>query len=459
MTSTRRPTRTLLAALLAAAAVTGVSVGPVAAAAPTPSPVPPAAPKGLVGASGLPMPKVATAPAAPRTPSRLPVALEGLGGYVQQRACDPRDRVGTVALGRLLTGTYKGTSFGVSRSCAQNGLASEHYEGRALDWMVNGRDPARAAQAVTALNWMFAPDAAGNRYAVARRLGVMYLIWNDRIWGAYAPEAGWRPYSSCAKHPEPAWDTACHRDHVHISLTWEGAMGRTSFWTRRVAVQDFGPCRPADLNWAPPYVRPQSTPCPRFPSVTPPPGATPLGATLVRYSGAHLRAGLDGPVVTSVQRALGLRADGSFGGGTAAAVSAFRSRTGLTPRGVVDAATWRALLRTSVLPPARPAPGTPTTPAPRPAPKPLPPAPPKAKPAPAPKPVLRHPELQQWRGTVLRAGATGPAVSALQRRLGVRVTGYFGPLTRTAVVTFQRRGLLPKTGVVGPLTWAALITR
>lgn len=36
---------------------------------------------------------------------------------------------------------------------------------------------------------------------------------------------------------------------MHISLSWSGAMGRTSFWTKRVYADDYGPCRPRDLNW------------------------------------------------------------------------------------------------------------------------------------------------------------------------------------------------------------------
>jgi peptidoglycan hydrolase-like protein with peptidoglycan-binding domain len=211
-------------------------------------------------------------------------------------------------------------------------------------------------------------------------------------------------------------------------------MGRTSFWTRSVAGTDYGPCRPSDLNWAPPYTGPRRAPCPAFPAVVPPPGADPVRSSLVRYSGAVVRTGFGGPVVAAVQRALGVSADGAFGPGTAAAVSAFRARKGLGARAVVDAPTWRALLSA---PPVRPVP----------APRPAPPA--GRRPA--------HPELLQWKGTVLRVGARGPAVLALQKRLGVRPTAYFGPLTRAAVLRFQQARKLPRTGVVARPTWAALI--
>ncbi len=47
----------------------------------------------------------------------------------------------------------------------------------------------------------------------------------------------------------------------------------------------------------------------------------------------------------------------------------------------------------------------------------------------------------------------GNDVRALQSRLGVITTGYFGPLTRAAVIRFQKeRGITPTFGYVGPKT-------
>ena len=57
---------------------------------------------------------------------------------------------------------------------------------------------------------------------------------------------------------------------------------------------------------------------------------------------------------------------------------------------------------------------------------------------------------------VLATGSTGEPVNVLQRALEVKVTGYFGPVTRIAVVAFQRESGLEVTGVVGPETWAVL---
>jgi hypothetical protein len=282
----------------------------------------------------------------PKVPAGLPAGIEPLATYVRQVACDPTAKPGTVKLGRLLTATYPGTTAGVERSCGGGpNASSEHFEGRALDWMDSVRDPRQAAQAAVVLRWLLAPDSRGNGYAYARRLGVMYLIWNNRIWSAGDPRAGWQPYQDCARHPEPSYDTNCHRNHIHFSLSWAGAMGRTSFWTRRVVTAtDYGPCRPADLNWAVPYRVPNATPCARFPKVAPKRGDSAVKVALTTYSGAVLRGGWTGPAVTAVQQAL-KTPTGRYTKATATAVATFQRAHSLRPTGLVDTWTWRALLR------------------------------------------------------------------------------------------------------------------
>ena len=57
---------------------------------------------------------------------------------------------------------------------------------------------------------------------------------------------------------------------------------------------------------------------------------------------------------------------------------------------------------------------------------------------------------------MLKKGSRGPAVAALQRRLGIAADGVFGPQTKRAVKAFQRRNGLVADGIVGPMTQAAL---
>jgi hypothetical protein len=164
----------------------------------------------------------ATVSSKPHVPVALPTAIEQMAPYQPETFCSPTVKPGTQALANLLTATYSGTAIvSLVRPCASD--TSEHYDGRAIDWGVDHRNPAQRAQGKAFLDWLFAPDAAGDTDAMVRRLGVMYVIWNHKIWGAYSGH--WEPYDNCSG------PTACHVDHMHISLDWSGAMKKTSFWT------------------------------------------------------------------------------------------------------------------------------------------------------------------------------------------------------------------------------------
>ncbi len=165
--------------------------------------------------------------------------IEPLPTYQGQSLCDPIPRPGVVAVKKLLLATYGDHVIYIPRyGC--HGI-SEHHEGRALDWMVSVRRADERAQANAFIAWLLAKDGQGNAYAMARRMGVMYIIWNNKIWRTYDPARGWTPYKTCASHPESGYDTTCHRDHVHISFTWDGAAAFTSFYTGK-ALKPGGPC-------------------------------------------------------------------------------------------------------------------------------------------------------------------------------------------------------------------------
>lgn len=144
-------------------------------------------------------------------------------------------------------------------------------------------------------------------------------------------------------------------------------------------------------------------------------GITVVGTTAPAAAASYpvLRNGSSGANVTSLQYLLTSRgysttADGAFGSGTQAAVTAFQQSRGLSADGVAGPATFGALVRTQ------------------------------------------------------RQGDTGPAVQALQVQLNKHGTslatdGDFGPATNGAVRNFQSANGLSVDGVVGPNTWTTLL--
>ena len=205
-----RRSRAMTCALLLALLTAGLEGG-VAVAAP--------------GRSGI-LPKAAT----PITTVALPPTYDPVADYEAQTGCDSTAKPGTRALAGLITKTYgRSQVIGISRACSVGGT-SEHKEGRALDWMTSARNRQGLANATAFLGWLLEPDAAGVPYGNATRLGVMYVGWNDHYWASYATERGWAELKGCFSKPGRGYDTTCHRNHIHISLSWDGASGRTSFW-------------------------------------------------------------------------------------------------------------------------------------------------------------------------------------------------------------------------------------
>jgi hypothetical protein len=177
----------------------------------------------LVTAALVAVPTLAYA--APTAPRSYTSAIEKLSGYVAQTTCSSTAKPGVVAWRDQLLRTYPFTrSLGIVRGCTVGGR-SEHKEGRALDWGVNVSNAREAKAANEVIAWLLATDRYGNKFAMARRLGIMYIIWNRRIWGAYNAASGWRAYTGASPHT----------DHVHFSFAWAGANKQTSYWTGRVA--------------------------------------------------------------------------------------------------------------------------------------------------------------------------------------------------------------------------------
>jgi hypothetical protein len=171
---------------------------------------------------GLPGPAVADVDG-----GGLPV--EDYASYDPQTTCAKQPKVGTVALGEWLVATYGGAGGAVNRPCSGSGT-SEHKDGRAVDWTLNADDPADRKLAKRFLADAFATDAAGNPAALARRMGIMYVIWADHYYAAYRQFAKERYLSSGCRSTKRCSKTLRHRDHMHISLSRAGAKALTSFY-------------------------------------------------------------------------------------------------------------------------------------------------------------------------------------------------------------------------------------
>lgn len=441
----------------------------------------------------------AATPVVPRPPSRpLPAGLDVASPYQGQVYCDPVAKAGVLAFARLMTAHYGlGSTGGIVRNC--NAGITEHSDGRAWDWMLNAKDPRQKATADAVTRWLAAPDSSGRPGAMARRFGIMYIIWNRTMWRAYAPERGWAPYTGSSPHT----------DHVHFSFGWDGALQRTSWWTGVPRTTVGG--APSSLTTPPPF---NGTGYP------------------------VLRSGSRGADVMLLQRIVGVTADGAFGPMTETSLRAWQKSHGVAVTGVAEVATWTRILALGKAPSrlktTKPVTTKPVTP------KPVTTKPVTTKPV-TPKPVTTKPvttkpgvstvstttsysllkgvrlgvgssgtavrrlqaalggltvdgaygsrtaaavaryraaaklppgrtvdrsvwdalerrdhPLLAYRATVLRRGSTGGAVRALQRALRVGADGEFGPVTQAAVKAAQKRAGLSQNGIVGSVTWAAI---
>ena len=157
--------------------------------------------------------------------------VEPYARYDPQSTCSPTAKAGTRTLGRWIVTTYRGGYGSTSRACRGRSV-SEHKEGRAFDWRLDARSRTDRARAARFLARITATGPTGEEAELARRMGVMYLIWNDHIYAAY-DEFRPRSYrsSSCRGiRLSKCSRTLRHRDHMHISLSRDGARARTSFY-------------------------------------------------------------------------------------------------------------------------------------------------------------------------------------------------------------------------------------
>ena len=159
--------------------------------------------------------------------------VDAPSSYDPQTSCTKAPAPGTVALAKWLQRTYPVTgSLGMMRACRTGGT-SEHKDGRAFDWAADVRRKKQRRAAYDFIRKALATDSAGNAHALARRMGIMYLIYDDTIWASYrdfAPRPYLNPGCRTRKHCSR---TLRHKNHVHISLGLAGAAGQTSWYRAR----------------------------------------------------------------------------------------------------------------------------------------------------------------------------------------------------------------------------------
>jgi peptidoglycan hydrolase-like protein with peptidoglycan-binding domain len=192
--------------------------------------------------------------------------------------------------------------FGIDATTYTTGCRkSFHQVGQALDLWSSEK------QAIA--DWLTA-----NGGEMANRLGIVQVVWNERMWRSYHK----------AGEPVGDWGSGSgHTDHIHISFGSAGAQGLTSFFTEVIQ------------GVTPPTPEPVPPPAP-----TPPPasGGWPM-----------LGLGGDSSLTTLFQylfnaNGANLVVDGDFGPQTEMAVKYVQGLNGWAQTGVVDEAMWRSVI-------------------------------------------------------------------------------------------------------------------
>jgi hypothetical protein len=157
-------------------------------------------------------------------------------GVVGPFSCEYVWRKGVKAFGNMVQ-LASGYTYQGPRACApgETNPSSHHKSGRALDVIIDHRDPDEQLDGRALMLYLFA-DGAEN----LRRLGVVEIIWGGRIWTTASDSddnvthrlKSWRVHRGCTPDDDP---TFCHYDHIHFSLSTRGASKRTTFWTSRTS--------------------------------------------------------------------------------------------------------------------------------------------------------------------------------------------------------------------------------
>jgi len=160
--------------------------------------------------------------------------LEPYAGYQPQTTCRRQPKPGVLTLADWLVA--RGGGYGAIFRACTGSSTSEHKESRAFDWVLDATSEPDQVLAAAMLEEIFAPDDTGEPNALARRMGIMYVIWDDTMYASYDEFVAKRYLSSGCRNRRTCSPTLRHRDHVHISLTRQGAKGLTSWYAAQQPV-------------------------------------------------------------------------------------------------------------------------------------------------------------------------------------------------------------------------------
>lgn len=164
--------------------------------------------------------------------------LERLRGYFEEvpRGCKNVKRSGVSRFVSWLKRNTKRGSAGNRYRCENLGGGagySFHSDGRALDFSLNANKSGDYAQARRLIALLLARDRTGKGAALARRMGIIEIIWDCSYWAQSQvdEETGQTAFEQYFLCPTRSTSIA-HRNHIHFSFTRAGAAGQTSFWKR-----------------------------------------------------------------------------------------------------------------------------------------------------------------------------------------------------------------------------------
>ena len=143
--------------------------------------------------------------------------LEDYAPYQPQTRCSPKAKPGTKQLSRWIVYHFDGGYGPISRPCTSGGT-SEHKEGRAFDWTLDATKKADRLRAAAMLERIFRARKDGEEHVLARRMGIMYIIWNDHMYSAYDHfERARLPQLQLHDEGRLLQDAAAPQPHAHLA--------------------------------------------------------------------------------------------------------------------------------------------------------------------------------------------------------------------------------------------------